>query len=173
MENNTDSRMMVIPEGTVILKEGEYNLDMYKILKGHAEIYTGYGTDREVLVGIIGPQACFGEFGLLLKGPAIYTVVAYSDVYVIRITEGDLGDFVQQNHKNIIDIMRNMSYMMMQMQQQIEMLMNEVKEYGSLDENLLRQMHGNLRNYAVNVKPGTVGFNASKMHFFDPENRRG
>ena len=172
MENNTDSRMMVIPEGTVILKEGEYNLDMYKILKGHAELYTGYGTDKEVLLGIIGPQSCFGEFGLLLKAPAIYTVVAYSDIYAMRITEGDMGDFVRENHKNIIDIMRNMSRMMMVMQQQIEMLTEEVIQSGKPDEKLIKQVHSNLRGYAVR-KAGTVGFNASKMHFFDPENRRG
>ncbi len=171
MDNKADSRMMVVPEGSVILKEGEINLDMYKILKGHVEVYTGYGTDREVLVGIIGPQSCFGEFGLLLKGPAIYTIVAYSDVYLMRITEGDMGNFVQENHKNIIDIMRNMANMMMQMQQQIEMLTEEVKHYGSVDEKLVSQMHSNLRGYAVNNKSGMVGFNKAKMHFFDPGRR--
>ncbi len=171
MENRTDGRMMVFPEGSVILSEGENNLDMYKILKGHAELYTGYGTDREVLLGIIGPQSCFGEFGLLLKAPAIYTVVAYSDIYALRITEGDMGDFVRENHKNIIDIMRNMSRMMMVMQQQIEMLTEEVMESGKADEKLLAQVHCNIRGYAVRNNYGTVGFNSAKMHFFDPGKR--
>ncbi len=162
---------MVFPEGSVILSEGEKNMDMYKILKGHAELYTGYGTDKEVLLGIIGPQSCFGEFGLLLKAPAIYTVVAYSDIYAMRITEGDMGDFVRENHKNIIDIMRNMSRMMMVMQQQIEMLTEEVIQSGKPDEKLIKQVHSNLRGYAVR-NTGTIGFNEAKMRFFDPEIRR-
>ena len=171
MENANDSRLMVFPEGSVILSEGENNLDMYKILKGHAELYTGYGTDKEVLLGIIGPQSCFGEFGLLLKAPAIYTVVAYSDIYAMRITEGDMGDFVRENHKNIIDIMRNMSRMMMVMQQQIEMLTEEIMQNGKTDETLVKQMRSNLRGYAVR-NTGTVGFNAAKMRFYDPDKRR-
>ena len=171
MENANDSRLMVFPEGSIILSEGENNLDMYKILKGHAELYTGYGTDKEVLLGIIGPQSCFGEFGLLLKAPAIYTVVAYSDIYAMRITEGDMGDFVRENHKNIIDIMRNMSRMMMVMQQQIEMLTEEVMQNGKADETLVKQMRSNLRGYAVR-NTATVGFNSAKMRFYDPDKRR-
>ncbi len=33
-----------VPEGITILTEGEINLDMYKIVSGHVEMYTGYGT---------------------------------------------------------------------------------------------------------------------------------
>ena len=59
MENN--SKLLKLPEGTMILCEGELNLDMYKILDGHAEVYMGYGTENETFIGIIGPQSCFGE----------------------------------------------------------------------------------------------------------------
>ena len=45
MENN--SKLLKLPEGTMILCEGELNLDMYKILDGHAEVYMGYGTENE------------------------------------------------------------------------------------------------------------------------------
>ena len=45
------------PAESLILKEGEVNLDMYKIIQGKAEMYMGYGTDKEVLLGIIGPGA--------------------------------------------------------------------------------------------------------------------
>ena len=53
----------------MILKEGEINLDIYKILLGHAEMYTGYGTDNEILIGMIGLGTCFGEFGILTGKP--------------------------------------------------------------------------------------------------------
>ncbi len=110
----------------VIIREGEVNPDMYKIIKGKAVIYTDYGTDKESVIGIIGEQACFGEFGLLLHKPSIYTVVAYGELCVMRINEGRMGDFVQTNHKNIIEIMRNMAGTMMIMRKQIDMLADEL-----------------------------------------------
>ena len=145
MMSGNSAKLMQFPKDSVILREGEMNLDMYKIVQGYAEMYMGYGTDQEVLLGIIGPQTCFGEFGLLLKKPAIYTVVAYSNILAMRVTEGDVGDFVQENHKSIIDIMRNMAKSMMVMQKQIDMLSNEINE-GKEDE----RRRQNLRAYALN-----------------------
>ena len=125
-----EGRMVTFPQDSIILKEGEVDLNMYKILKGHVELYTGYGTSQEVFLGIIGPQSCFGEFGLLLHQQAIYTVIAYSDVLALKISEGNIGDFVQENHKNIIDIMRNMAKTMSIMQLQINLLAMELEELG-------------------------------------------
>ena len=141
----------------VILREGDMSSDMYKIIKGHAELYTGYGTEREVLLGIIGPQSCFGEFGLLLHKPAIYTVIAYSDVLLMRITEGEIGDFVQQNHKNIIDIMRNMAGTMMTMKLQIELLMNDLQNGKKPDETAVRELRKTMGNYAINKYVDMIG----------------
>ncbi len=121
-------KIIELPEGTTILSEGETNLDMYKIVKGHAELYIGYGTDHETLIGILGPQACFGEYGLLLEKPAIYTVIAYSDILLLRITKGDMGNFVQQNHRSILEIMQNMAMTMLSMHKQIDLLINEINE---------------------------------------------
>ena len=143
------SKIVKFPQDSVILSEGELNLDMYKIIKGHAELYTGYGTDQEILLGIIGPQSCFGEFGLLLKKPAIYTVIAYSDVYALRVTEGEMGDFVQENHKNIIDIMRNMANTMMVMQTQINMLAEEIGQGKKPEPEVIKKSNRNFRGYVM------------------------
>ena len=161
-----NAKLTKFPEGSIILCEGELNLDMYKIVQGHVELYTGYGTDREVLLGIIGPQTCFGEFGLLLRKPAIYTAVAYSDVLAMRVTEGELGDFVQQNHKNIIDIMRNMAQYMMVMQTQVEMLADEVANGNKANEDLMKQINRNIRGYAV-YNPDRDYNLKGKYHYFD------
>ncbi len=147
------SKMVRFPEGSVILKEGEVNAEMYKIIKGHAEVYTGYGTPLEHLLGIIGEQSCFGEFGLLLKKPSIYTVIAYSDILALRITEGEMGDFVRENHKNIIDIMRNMANSMMTMRIQIDLLLQEISAGKTMDDNdikdAMRRATQTMRQYAV------------------------
>ena len=92
----------------MILQEGEKNLDMYKILSGHVEMYTGYGTENEVLLGILGPGTCFGEFGILTKKPAIYTIIAYSNLRILRVTEELLMEFMQNNPENVLKIMTNM-----------------------------------------------------------------
>lgn len=144
-----NGKIVKFPRESVILKEGEKSTDMYKIISGHAELYTGYGTDNEVLLGLIGAPVCFGEFGLLLHKPSIYTVVAFDNVYALRITEGEMGDFVQENHKNIIDIMRNMANMLLIMQRQIDILSKELKNGPSANNEVIRTAKRNLRGYAV------------------------
>ena len=138
-----------LPEGTKILAEGELSSDMYKILDGHAEVYINYGTQRETLIGIIGPQACFGEFGLLLNKPAIYTVIAYSEILLIRITADELGDFVTQNQKSIIDIMKNMSRTMLTMRTQMDLLLNDLEEGSKPDEKDVHDIEKTIATYTV------------------------
>ncbi|MCR5603075.1 MAG: cyclic nucleotide-binding domain-containing protein [Lachnospiraceae bacterium] len=144
-----NGKIIKFPRDCMILREGEKSTDMYKIIKGHAELYTGYGTENEVLLGLIGAPACFGEFGLLLHQPSIYTVVAFDNVYALRISEGEIGDFVQENHRNIIDIMKNMANMMLVMQRQIDILAKEIKKGSTGDVDVIRQAKRNLRSYAV------------------------
>ena len=167
-EMNTDSRMFQVPAGTTILSEGENNLDMYKIVKGKAEMYVGYGTDHETLIGLIGENTCFGEFGLLLERPAIYTVIAYSDMLLLRITQGEMGDFVEQNHKNIIDIMRNMAQTILKMNKQISMLTNELNESARLGQQVQEEMRSTLKEYAMYQNKAMSG----KFHTFDTLHHR-
>lgn len=129
-----EAKIVRFGENEVILKEGEINTSMFKILKGHAEIYVGYGTEHESIIGIIGEQSCFGELGLLLKIPSIYTVIAYSDLIVMRISEGEMGDFIAENHKTIMDIMRNMAKSMVTMRKQIDLLLGELQDGKKLTE---------------------------------------
>ena len=148
-----ESKMVRFPQDSIILRENETNNDMYKIIKGHAEIYTGYGTSYENLIGIIGEQSCFGEFGVLLKKPSIYTVIAYSDILALRITESDLEDFIIENHKNIIDIMRNMAQSMMTLRFQIDLLLKEVSSGKVMKDDeikdAMRKARQAMRAYAI------------------------
>ncbi len=99
-----------IPAGTVVIKEGEEHTDMYKILSGNVELYSGYGTEQEAILGIKSKDDYFGTMGLFSGGkPAIYTVVAYSDLLVMEITNADLEDFIINNHVDVLKILRNMA----------------------------------------------------------------
>ncbi len=156
-------KMFQVPEGTTVLQEGELSLDMYKIVQGYAEVYVGYGTETETLIGMIGPQSCFGEFGLLLEKPAIYTVIAYSDLLLLRITKGEMGDFVTENHKIIIDIMQNMAKTMMIMHSQIDRLVEEIKSGIQPDPQTINDIRKAFGNYTVYRNKAMSG----KFHTLD------
>ena len=161
------NKIYEIPPDTMILREGEINLDMYKIVSGHVEMYTGYGTPNEVLIGLLGPGTCFGEFGILTGQPAIYTIITYSKTKILRVTEGLMGDFIQENKDDILQIMRNMATNMTRMQHQINQLSRELEEVtenrtetdtaDNKDDSVIEILKSdnlqkdNLRNYALNT----------------------
>ena len=130
----SDLKMVRYSEGDVILREGELSNVMFKIIKGHAEIYIDYGKKQETLLKILGNNACFGEYGFLLKRPAIYTVIAHDDILVLKISEDNLSDFIMSNHQNVIDIMKNMANNMYMLRFQVDLLLNELEAMGKSDE---------------------------------------
>ena len=169
-----------VPQGMTILKEGEINLDMYKILKGHVEMYTGFGTENEVLLGLLGPGTCFGEFGILTKKPAIYTIIAYSNLKILRVTEELMMDFMKANPENVLQIMKNMANNMMRMQHQIGQLTTEIAELSNDLNNsenyktsdMIKNM---LRSYAIydnNSSDDEQSDNEPGMKFLDKEQRQ-
>ena len=181
-ENSVTIRNQIydVPQGMTILKEGEINLDMYKILKGHVEMYTGYGTDNEVLLGLLGPGTCFGEFGILTKKPAIYTIIAYSNLKILRVTEELMMDFMKANPENVLQIMKNMANNMMRMQHQIGQLTTEIAELSNDLNNsenyktsdMIKNM---LRSYAIydnNSSDDEQTDNGPGMKYLDEEHRQ-
>ncbi len=160
-DNSFEGKAIVtFPAESMILREGEVCLDMFKIIQGRAEMYVGYGTDKEVLIGIIGPGACFGELGLLMQAPAIYTIVAYTDIYAIRVTEGRIGDFIQENHSSILQIMKNMAATMVIMQRQILELGEELAACTKKDNSDIVELRKELLRHCY-TPSGMKG----KMHY--------
>ena len=137
------------PEETIIVREGESNTDMFKIVSGHAEVYVGFGSDQETLIKIIGPHSCVGELGMLLNKPSIYTVRAYSDVLALRIGREDMVDFVSGNQRNVIDIMRNMASTMMTMRSHIDLLIKEIESGRKPDPITLQKARKAMKGYGM------------------------
>ena len=160
-----------VPEGTIILNEGEVNRDMYKVVSGHVEMYTGYGTDNEILIGMLGPGSCFGEFGLLTGRPAIYTIITYSDTKILRVTEALMSDFMVKNPDSILQIMRNMANNMMKLQHQVNQFSRELAEQRGENIEAIAELLAkeNLKNYVLTSeedagkKEGMHG----KLHFLN------
>ena len=170
-DNSYEGKALVsFPAETLILREGEVNLDMYKIIQGRAEMYTGYGTDKEVLLGIIGPGACFGELGLLLQAKAIYTIIAYTDVYAIRVTEDRMGNFIQDNHTTILQIMKNMANTIAIMQHQIMSLQEELNSLQVQDNRDFEDMKKEiLRSYYNRER---VNMKGAKMFYMNDDRKK-
>ena len=109
----------------VILREGEENSEMYKIISGRALCYFDYETDDEYLVGTLNENRTFGEFSLLTGKPGIYTVVAFTDVLVLRIGQGEFAKFIEMNAANAEEIMQNMARMINVLKVNIDLLRSE------------------------------------------------
>ena len=141
MDNNNleliKSRILSVLEGKVIIKEGATNPDMYKILSGKVEVYTGYGTERENLVEQLEAGAFFGEIGVLAEREAIYTVIAVSDTVLLKIRKKDLGEFIQGNPNAVFQIMKNMANTMADMKGQINLLNKNLDELNKKDEEVV------------------------------------
>ena len=141
-------------EGMVIMREGDNSNYMYKVLMGHCEVYTGYGTENETLISVIGKNACFGEYGLLVNKPSIYTIVAFSDVCLLKISDEEFDDFILQNHKYIKDIMRNMANTMLTMHTQIELYAEEVNKGKKADAPEMKELLSRVaKSYGMCFQP--------------------
>lgn len=125
-KNGGEPMLMKIPEGTVILKENEVNMDMYKIVQGCVEVYSNYGTNRESILGIMSKGAYFGEVGLLAQKPSVYTVVAYSDLLVQRITMNDIDEYILHNHHDVLAIMQHMAESLYNTKYSMDMVLDDL-----------------------------------------------
>ena len=122
---------------------------MYKIINGHAEIYVDYGTKQESLLKILGPQECFGEFGLLIHKPSIYTVVAYSEILLLKISEETFEEFIHNNHRVVADIMRNMANTMLTLRFQIGLLLDELESGRKPNDSTINNAKNLMRKYSI------------------------
>ena len=122
---NARAKIQKFSADDVILREGETNEAIYKIITGSAVCWFKYGTDDEYVLASMSDGECFGEYSVLTGNPSIYTVVAFSDMIVMKITQDDLISFTEANAKNAIEIMSNMARMMDVLAMNIEMIRSE------------------------------------------------
>ncbi|MGN0416300.1 MAG: cyclic nucleotide-binding domain-containing protein [Agathobacter sp.] len=122
----TTAKMQEYKEDAVIIREGEQQNEMYKIISGKVAVYINYGQKNEYLLGILSEQQCFGEFGILCQKPSLYTVVAVYDVLLMRIGGDEFDDFIQKNSKNASDIIRNLAHEIMNLKLNLDMVMEEL-----------------------------------------------
>lgn len=148
-EGMDKQRMQTFRADEVIMREGEVCDAMYKILSGSVAVYVRYGEEDEHLIGIYSKSRCFGEMNVLSEQPGAYTVIAYDDVLLVRITKDFLEEFIKNNPRNIIDIMRNMGQTITVMQKNIDLLLDDLNEKQDLNKRRTQELCDKIRQYRV------------------------
>ena len=92
-----DAAVIQYQEDEIILRQGELNRNLYKVLSGNVALYINYGEPEEYLVGLLGFPNCFGEMTILSHQPSYYTVVALEKTAVLRVPETNFEAFIQHS----------------------------------------------------------------------------
>lgn len=120
--------MKKFSEDEVIIREGETYEEMYKIVSGRAALYLQYGTENEYLIGVLSDGKWFGEVSVLTGKPSPYSVVAISDIMVMRIGADRFESFISQNPHNTAEIMKNMANSIVMLKANVGMMSEELTE---------------------------------------------
>ncbi len=144
-----NSKMQTFHADEVIMREGVTYHEMYKILSGSVAVFMRYGEKDEHLLGIYSKSKCFGEIHVLSFQPSIYTVVAYDEVLVMRITKDTLEEFFRNNPRNAIDIMQNMVHTYTLMQKNIGLLLDDIYEKQDVNKKRTEELKKKIMQYSI------------------------
>lgn len=135
----------------VIIQEGRSYDEMYKIISGSVAVYMRYGEEDEHLLGIYSKSRCFGEINVFSRQPCIYTVVAYNEVLLMRITKDSMEEFIKRYPGNAIDIMQNMVRSFELMQKNIDLLLDEIYEKQDVNQKLKQteELKNKIMRYSI------------------------
>ena len=153
------SRMQSFPEDSVIIREGEVRNEMYKIVSGNAAVYINYGKKNEYLLGILSEQQCFGELGILCRQPSVYTVVAVYDLLVMRIGGNEFETFLINNSKNALDIIKNLSWSVMNLKGNLDLVLDELANANEEKPINARQLKEKIYQYTISDLQKSDQFN--------------
>jgi len=96
--------------GDIILKEGQENSNLYKVVDGKVELYAHYGEKEEYLIGILSEGQCFGEVSALTGKKELSTAVAFSDTVVMEISKENHRRFISLNPENAEKMLKMMAH---------------------------------------------------------------
>lgn len=113
-------------EGQTVLREGDKNSTLYKIVSGKVEVYVGYGTKHETIIGILSDGAYFGEIGAFTDSDSIYSIVTYSDCLIMEIGKNELEEYAKLNYRDLLAILSNMANSMVNLKTNIDLLSEDL-----------------------------------------------
>ncbi len=95
------------PEGTLILREGEFGDSMYLIVAGRVSV-TRYGEeDKEIIISKLERGSYFGEVALIDNQPRTASVYALEETIVLRLRKHDFERMLLKDKNLAISFYRN------------------------------------------------------------------
>ena len=151
------SKLKKYEEDEIIVKEGQFTNEMYKIISGKVAAYINYGEENECLLGVFNEQRTFGESGMLCGRPCMYTIVALEEVLVMKITIEEFDDFINNNNQNARNIIKNLAREVAVMRCNLDLLIedmghaekSEVMNVRALKEKMQQSMVNDWNNYRI------------------------
>lgn len=96
-------------KGTVIARQGDFELFMYVINYGKVGVYLEYGTPQQHLIEIDeGQHAIFGENGMFLSEPRYATFVALEDTEAYVVTLEMITEYFAGKPAKVVEMMQTM-----------------------------------------------------------------
>ena len=145
-------------EDDIIVKQGDILSEMYKIVYGKAAVFINYGKKDEHLIGILAEQKCFGAFGPVSGAAEPYTVIAVTDMLLMSIGSDNITEFIKENPRDAILIMKNMINMIDIMRTNIDLLMDELNHHADSGERKIDGIEASLRKYTLYSRTNDPGF---------------
>ena len=87
------------PEGTTLVREGDYSTELIAIEEGTAEVHHGGR-----LLATLGPGDVFGETGVLEQGLRNASVVATSPLRIVKLTTWDIKRLSPETVQRLRDL---------------------------------------------------------------------
>lgn len=106
----------------VIIREGEKNDKIYKVLHGSVAMYIDYGTEDEYLIGVLGVNKFFGDYSCFSGGENLTTAVANEETIVMEIDGRDVHQYISVNPRNAEDMIRELSRQVAMVAKHLELL---------------------------------------------------
>jgi len=82
-----------VPEGKVLMREGELGRELFVIVDGTANVAVG----KKKRVARLGPGWTFGEVSLLDRGPRSATVTAHTDMHLLVLTARAFSTILEES----------------------------------------------------------------------------
>jgi len=115
-------------EDEIIVKQGDTEKCLYKVMSGAVALYLNYGEDDEYLVGVQSFPNCFGELTILAGRPNLYTAVALGETVILSVPEDAFDAFIHNDPQNAIIIMKTMARNFSMVNMNMNLLVDELKE---------------------------------------------
>lgn len=97
--------------GDVIFRENDKADCMYDIISGSVRIISGYNTEHEHQIAVLGSDQVLGEMGMIELYPRSATAVALDDgTTLVEITEIELSDYFRDKPEKLLSIMKQLSH---------------------------------------------------------------